>query len=100
MIFSLVILFLLPYILKGLIIRSGTFRPWHAISFWILVVTCLQLSWIGGLPVLSPYLELSQWYVILYFLIFIVLFPAGIFIDKLVYHGLIYRKEFLGLLYF
>jgi len=77
MVFSLVVLFMLPYILKGLIIRSGTFRPWHAISFWILVVTCLQLSWIGGLPVLSPYLEVSQWYVILYFFNIFFIFSVG-----------------------
>jgi len=93
MIFSIFILFMLPYILKGLIIRSGMFRPWHAISFWLLVIICFQLGWIGGLPVLSPYLEVSQWYVIFYFIIFLLMFPAGVFIDKLVYHGLYFKKK-------
>lgn len=91
MILSIIILFCLPYISKIQIIRSGNFRPIFIILFCILIVVCLQLSWIGGLPVLSPYLEISQLFVFLFFFIFLIGFPFSNFIDKLIYHALIIK---------
>jgi ubiquinol-cytochrome c reductase cytochrome b subunit len=82
MILSIFVLIVLPYILKNLIIRNGGFRPLHAVSFWLFVVICIQLSWFGGVAVLSPNLELSQLYVIFYFWLIVFFFPFSNFIDK------------------
>ena len=96
---SIFILFLIPLILDKLIIKSNTFRPLNAIWFWILVAICLELGWVGGLPVLSPYLEVGKIFVFLYFIIFIIFFPFGIFFDKFVYDTI--RLKFnLSLIFF
>ena len=90
---SIIVLILIPYIMKNSIIRSGSFRPLHKLFFWILLVTCILLSWIGGIPVIEPYLTVGRFLSILYFIIILVFFPLGIFIDKLVYNAYIKSKS-------
>jgi len=88
-ILSIVVLILIPYIMKHSIIRSGSFRPTHKIIFWLLLVTCILLSWIGGIPVIEPYLTIGRLLSIFYFIIILILLPLGIFIDKIVYNSYI-----------
>ena len=85
MVLSIVVLFILPYIMKNSIIRSGSFRPCHKLFFWIFVVICILLAWIGGIPVIEPYLTVGRILSVLYFINILILFPLGIFIDKFVY---------------
>lgn len=75
-------LFILPYLLKGFLIRSSVFKPWHASWFWIFVSTVILLGWIGGLPVMEPYLGFGQKLCLLYFLILLLFFPLGGPIEK------------------
>jgi len=44
---------------------------------WIFVSNILLLGWIGGLPVMEPYLGFGQFLCILYFFILLFLFPLG-----------------------
>ena len=85
MVISIIILIFLPYIMKNAIIRSGVFRPAHKIFFWIFVFNCLLLGWIGGIPVMEPYLTVGRILSFLYFFFLLVLFPLAIFIDRTVY---------------
>jgi len=85
MIASIVILIFLPYIFKNAIIRSGSFRPVHKIFFWIFLFNCWLLAWIGGIPVMEPYLTVGRWLSFLYFFFLLILFPLAIFIDRIIY---------------
>jgi ubiquinol-cytochrome c reductase cytochrome b subunit len=87
MIISIIILMFLPYILKNTIIRSGAFRPAHKVFFWIFVFNCCLLGWIGGIPVMEPYLSVGRFLSFLYFFFILVLFPLAIFIDRTIYNS-------------
>jgi len=84
---------LLPYFSKGFIIRSGLFRPFHAICVWFFFAICLLLGWIGGLPVMSPFFEIGQIITLLYFLCIFILFPISGFHEKLIYHVYLSRSN-------
>lgn len=90
---SILALVLIPYLMKNSIIRSGSYRPLHKIFFWIFLIVCILLSWIGGISVIEPYLFIGRILSILYFSLLLICFPLGVYIDKLIY--LFYlRKNF------
>lgn len=72
---SIVVLLLLPLYLK-VSIRSLLFRTFSKILFWIFVVDCLVLGWIGGKPIESPYYEIGQFATVFYFSYFLLILPA------------------------
>lgn len=92
MVCSLAVLFLLPYILKNFLIRSSMFKPWHASWFWIFISIALLLGWIGGLPVMDPYLGFGQNLCFLYFLIILFFFPLGSPLERLVYDSYMFNN--------
>nr|BAN04917.1 cytochrome b [Cynops pyrrhogaster] len=55
--------------------RSLMFRSTSQTLFWLLVANTLILTWIGGMPVESPFTEIGQIASILYFLLFIIMIP-------------------------
>nr|WAK99208.1 cytochrome b [Paramesotriton wulingensis]WAK99221.1 cytochrome b [Paramesotriton wulingensis] len=64
--------------------RSLMFRSTSQILFWLLAANTLILTWIGGMPVESPFTEIGQIASILYFLLFIVMIPLiGLWENKL-----------------
>jgi ubiquinol-cytochrome c reductase cytochrome b subunit len=83
---SIIVLFLMPYILKNNIIRSGLYKPCYKLFFWLFLFVCILLSWIGGIPVIEPYLTIGRVLSVLYFIIVLILFPLAAFIDKLIYN--------------
>jgi ubiquinol-cytochrome c reductase cytochrome b/c1 subunit len=87
---SIITLYYFPKIMKFAMIRSSSFKPWHALWFWIFVSICYLLSWIGGLPVILPYLPMSQNFTFFYFIILLLIFPIGNLIERVVYDELIY----------
>jgi len=68
---SLLILFILPftYYQKR---RGNPFYPVNQFIFWLLVTTCLLLTWIGGCPVEAPYEIIGQILTTIYFIYYFV----------------------------
>nr|YP_010950409.1 cytochrome b [Bathyraja taranetzi]WMI36339.1 cytochrome b [Bathyraja taranetzi] len=74
LLFSILILMLVP-LLHTSKQRSSTFRPITQILFWILIAVTIILTWIGGQPVEQPFIIIGQIASIMYFLLFLILFP-------------------------
>lgn len=55
------VLFLVPFLNKGMIFKSSMHRPFTAIAvIWFFIVVIL-LGWIGSLPIISPFYELVKY---------------------------------------
>nr|BAN04847.1 cytochrome b [Cynops pyrrhogaster] len=64
--------------------RSLMFRSTSQTLFWLLVANTLILTWVGGMPVESPFTEIGQIASVLYFLLFIIMIPLiGLWENKL-----------------
>jgi len=75
---SIFVLFFLPWLDRSPI-RSASFRPLYRISFWLFVIDCLVLGYVGGKPPEEPYLTISRIAATYYFFNFFILLP---FISK------------------
>jgi len=76
---SILILFVLPW-LDTSPVRSGRFRPLFKQFFWIFVVDCVVLGWVGANPADGeiagiPFLVIGQISTAYYFAFFIVILP-------------------------
>lgn len=75
--------FLLPVIQKNSFLKSSRFRPFYRLLSLIFIFLCIGLGWIGSLPVISPYLELGQYFTVFFFVIWF-LFIVNSYIERLV----------------
>jgi len=71
---AIVGLALLPYINTSEV-RSSAFRPIYRKFFWLFVVDCLILGWVGQNVVEYPYVEIGQAATAYYFFFLFVLIP-------------------------
>ena len=69
------VLFILPWLDRSPV-RSATFRPIYKIMFWVFLVDCVALTWLGAKPAEGIYVVLSRLCTAYYFFHFIVLLPA------------------------
>ena len=72
---SILILFLLPW-LDFSKVRSARFRPIYKQMFWIFVVDCVVLGWVGANPPEGVFLAVGRIATVFYFAYFLVIIPA------------------------
>ncbi len=70
---SVIMLFFLPFIDRSPV-RSAVFRPLYRKLFWLFILDCVVLTYIGGKPVEAPYVVIGQVATVYYFLHFVILF--------------------------
>ena len=76
MLMSILILLALPFLNKSEV-RSSQFRPLHRKLFWLLVIDCVILCWIGGNVPETPYVQIGLSATIFYFGYFCILPVLG-----------------------
>ena len=71
---SILVLFILPW-LDTSRVRSATFRPVYKLLFWVFVVDCIVLGYIGANPPQGAFLIWGRICTAIYFLFFIPVLP-------------------------
>ena len=71
---AIAVLFILPWLDRSPI-RSGGFRPIFKIFFWVFVIDCVALTYLGAQPAEGIYVILSRVATAYYFIHFLVLLP-------------------------
>nr|YP_004222103.1 cytochrome b [Aplysia dactylomela]ABK92209.1 cytochrome b [Aplysia dactylomela] len=83
LVMSIAILYFLPIAgAKGAV--PSSFTPPYQVTFWVLVVFFIILTWLGACPIEEPYLTLAGPLTVLYFLSFLVLVSLPVLWKKLV----------------
>ena len=72
---AIAVLFVLPWLDRSPV-RSATFRPIYKIMFWVFLLDCVALTYLGAKPAEGIYVVLSRLCTIYYFAHFIILLPA------------------------
>nr|YP_010389720.1 cytochrome b [Polistes rothneyi]UPT34488.1 cytochrome b [Polistes rothneyi] len=67
---SILILMFMPFLSNPKIYKMN-FNMFNKLYFWMLVSTFIMLTWLGSQEIKSPYIELTQFYAIFYFLYFL-----------------------------
>ena len=78
---SILILFFLPWLDRSPV-RSGNYRPLFRQFFWIFVIVCVALGYLGSRPAEGIYTTLTQIFTVLYFVYFLVVLPWLSFKEK------------------
>jgi ubiquinol-cytochrome c reductase cytochrome b/c1 subunit len=71
---SILILFVLPW-LDTSKVRSGTYRPLFKVFFWIFILVCIALGYLGSKPPEGLYVRFAQFFTFYYFFHFLVILP-------------------------
>ena len=72
---AIAVLFVLPWLDRSPV-RSATFRPIYKIMFWVFLLDCVALTYLGAKPAEGIYVVLSRLCTVYYFAHFIILLPA------------------------
>jgi quinol-cytochrome oxidoreductase complex cytochrome b subunit len=78
---SILILLVLPWLDRSPV-RSGRFRPIFKLFFWIFVLDCLWLGYIGGQPAEGANVWMGQIATTYYFAHFLIIIPLLGFLEK------------------
>ncbi len=71
---STLILLLMPW-LDRCKVKSARYRPYYKQAFWVFVVVCLVLGWVGANPPEGHFIIIGQIFTALYFAFFLVVVP-------------------------
>ena len=72
---AIAVLFVLPWLDRSPV-RSASFRPIYKIMFWVFLLDCVALTYLGAMPAEGIYVVLSRLCTVYYFFHFIILLPA------------------------
>ena len=72
---AIVVLMIIPFFNLSKV-RSSSFRPLYALSYWFLSADFLLLGWLGQKPVETPYIEAGMLATVFYFVFLLILLPA------------------------
>ena len=78
---AIAVLFILPWLDRSPV-RSGRFRPIFKIFFWLLLVDCALLGWLGAKPAEGIYVILSRLATAWYFAHFLLVLPILSVVEK------------------
>ncbi len=71
---AIIVLFALPFLDKHPV-RSAKFRPYYRLAFWVLLIDCIILGWVGANPPEGMFVAIGQLSTAYYFFHFLVLIP-------------------------
>ncbi|BBK29940.1 ubiquinol-cytochrome c reductase cytochrome b subunit [Stella humosa] len=71
---AVAVLFVVPW-LDTSRVRSAKFRPIYRQFFWLLVIDCIVLGWVGGNPPEGAFIIIGRVATVYYFLHFLVILP-------------------------
>jgi quinol-cytochrome oxidoreductase complex cytochrome b subunit len=74
MLASIVVLFFLPWLDRSLV-RSAKYRPLYKWFFWLFVITCIALGYLGSKPPDGWYVFFARVFTIYYFVHFLLVLP-------------------------
>ncbi|MBZ8134870.1 cytochrome b N-terminal domain-containing protein [Afifella sp. IM 167] len=77
---SVVVLFLVPWLDTSKVL-SAAYRPLYRIFFWVFVVVCIGLGYIGAMPPEGGYIIAGQLLTAYYFIHFFIILPLLGFIE-------------------
>ena len=72
---AIAVLFVLPWLDRSPV-RSAKFRPIFKIFFWVFLIDCVLLGYLGGIPAEGIYVVLSRIATIWYFAHFLIILPV------------------------
>jgi ubiquinol-cytochrome c reductase cytochrome b/c1 subunit len=72
---SILILAFLPW-LDTSKVRSARYRPLYRQFFWVFVIVCVGLGWLGGKPPEGNYVLIARIFTVYYFAFFLVILPV------------------------
>ncbi|MEP3247346.1 MAG: cytochrome b/b6 [Sneathiella sp.] len=78
---AIAVLFLLPWLDRSRI-RSARFRPIYKQLFWIFLIDCVVLTYVGGKPAEEPYILIGRLATVYYFVHILILLPLVGFFEK------------------
>jgi ubiquinol-cytochrome c reductase cytochrome b subunit len=71
---AVAVLFLLPWLDKHRV-RSAQFRPYYKQFYWLFLIDCIILGWVGAMPAEGIYVTISRAASIYYFSFFLLIMP-------------------------
>lgn len=79
---SILVLFILPFYRADLTSIPSHLSPYFRIFFWLFASCFFSLMFVGAKPAVYPYVTISQWLTIFYFLYFLFIIPARHIIEN------------------
>jgi ubiquinol-cytochrome c reductase cytochrome b subunit len=74
MVGAIVMILIMPWLDKSPV-RSAVFRPMYRIAFWVFLLACVTLGYIGAQPPAEPFVSIGQVATLVYFSFFLVALP-------------------------
>jgi quinol-cytochrome oxidoreductase complex cytochrome b subunit len=78
---SILILFALPWLDRSPV-RSAKFRPIYKQLFWVFVLNCILLGYVGAMPAEGVWIPIGQASTFYYFAHFLIILPLVSYIEK------------------